>query len=79
MSGMCVSAPFPGVVAASARVAGASFVCCRPSRHSFSGWVLVVFFSSGAAASRFAAFGSRALPGCFFSSGEARVLVRRYA
>jgi hypothetical protein len=35
--------------------AGASFLCLRPSERSFSRWVAVVFFSSSAAATAFAA------------------------
>lgn len=48
-------APVPGEVVAVASAAGASFLCVRPSSRSVSRWVAVVYFSSPAAASAFAA------------------------
>ena len=48
-------APFPGEVRRLAVAAGASWLCLRPSVRSFSRWCVVVFFSSRAAASGFAA------------------------
>lgn len=76
MSVLCLVAPFPGVVAGCARVSGASFACCRPSRRSYSGWVLVVFFAGAAEARAFAALAVRCLRSEFFSRGEACVVVR---
>ena len=54
LSSVGCSAPAPGVVAAAASAAGASFLCVRPSGRSFSWWVCAVLFGSRAAASRFA-------------------------
>lgn len=54
LSSVGSSAPVPGVVAAAASFAGASFLCVRPSGRSFSGWVCAVLFGSRAAASGFA-------------------------
>lgn len=67
---------FPGVAARCARVSGAFAACCRPSRRSFSGWVLVCFFSGAVEARSFARVVARSLPGGFFSRGEACVMVR---
>jgi hypothetical protein len=76
VSVLCLVAPFPGVAARCARVAGASFACCRPSRRSYSGWVLVCFFSGSAEARAFAGVVARSLRPEFFSRGEVCVMVR---
>jgi len=47
------SAPFPGTVCRLAR-GTAWFVNCRPSRHSYSGWVCRVYFPSHSLARQFA-------------------------
>ena len=70
-------APFVSEVRPLARVAGASWLCLRPSARSFSYWCLVVFFSSRSAASRFAAPVAGLLPGSSFSAGVSSVVVRR--
>ncbi len=70
-------APFVSEVRRLAVVAGASWLCLRPSSRSFSRWCVVVFFSSRAAAAGFAAPVPAVLPGACFSSGVSSVLVRR--
>ena len=70
-------APFPGAVRRLAVAAGASWLCLRPSSRSFSRWCVVVYFSSRAAASGFAAPVPAVLPGACFSSGVSSVVVRR--
>ena len=70
-------APFVSQVVLLARAAGASWVCLRPSSRSFSRWVVVVFFSSPAAASGFAAPVAGLLPGSAFSAGVGSCVVRR--
>ena len=70
-------APFPGAVRRLAVAAGASWLCLRPSVRSFSRWCVVVYFSSRAAASGFAAPVSGLLPGASFSAGVSSVVVRR--
>ena len=73
-------APFPGEVRRLAVVAGASWLCLRPSSRSFSRWCLVVFFSSRSAAFGFAARASWLLSASAcspqFSSGVSSVVVR---
>ena len=68
-------APFPGAVRRLAVAAGASWLCLRPSVRSFSRWCVVVYFSSRAAASGFAAPVPAVLPGACFSSGVSSVVV----
>ena len=70
-------APFASWVVPCARVVGASFVSLRPSSRSFSGWVVVAFFSSRAAAGSFAARASWLLPASSFSCGASFVVARR--
>ena len=70
-------APFPGEVRRLAVAAGADWLCLRPSARSFSRWCVVVFFSSRAAASGFAAPVAGLLPGASFSAGVSSVVVRR--
>ncbi len=70
-------APFPGEVRRLAVAAGASWLCLRPSSRSFSRWCVVVYFSSRAAASGFAAPVAGLLPGSSFSAGAASVVLRR--
>ncbi len=73
----CCPAPFPGEVRRLAVAAGASWLCLRPSVRSFSRWCVVVFFSSRAAASDFAAPVAGLLPGTSFSAGVSSVVLRR--
>ena len=74
------SAPFVSWVVPCARAAGASWLCLRPSSHSFSGWVLAVSFSSSGAAGSFAARASWLLSASAcspqFSCGVSFVSVR---
>ncbi len=70
-------APFPGEVRRLAVAAGADWLCLRPSVRSFSRWCVVVYFSSRAAASAFAAPVAGLLPGASFSAGVSSVVVRR--
>ena len=70
-------APFPSWVVPCASVVGASFVSLRPSSRSFSGWVVVAFFSSRCAAGSFARRASWLLPAGSFSCGASFVAVRR--
>ena len=72
-------APFPGEVRRLAVAAGASWLCLRPSVRSFSRWCVVVYFSSRAAASAFAAPVAGLLPGASFSDtvGESNLKVIR--
>ena len=69
-------APFTSEVRRLAVAAGASWLCLRPSVRSFSRWCVVVYFSSRAAASGFAAPVPAVLPGASFSAGVSSVVVR---
>ena len=60
------SAPFVSDIVPLARAAGASWLSLRPSRRSFSRWVVVVHFSSFAAASGFASPVAGLLPAAPF-------------
>ena len=71
------SAPFVSEVVSLARAAGASWVSLRPSSRSFSRWVVVVSFSSRAAAGGFASSVAGLLPGSAFSAGVPSCVVRR--
>ena len=71
-------APFVCEVRRLAVAAGASWLCLRPSARSFSRWCVVVFFSSRAAASGFAAPVGGFLPGDSFYGGFYSFVVRGF-
>ena len=70
-------APFVSWVVPCVSAVGGSFVSLRPSSRSFSGWVVVAFFSSRASAGSFARRASWLLPAGSFSCGSSFVSVRR--